>query len=643
MKIAWVTTFYRTEELKNIRRLEKEIAGLGFSDWHFYVSDKRRDNRGYAVGINECLRQAIKDGCDLFIISNPDISLVGLTAKDLLAGKSHFDIWGGAMKQDGITYYGGEIDHWRMSGGLIKEKPDARFAERDFISGSFMIVNRKAIDRLGFLNEKYFIYYEEVEYCYRARQMELKVGIDTAWKYKHLEVSNRANPQKDYLLARNRLFFFWQYSNFRQKIRELIRSPKTIFEEIVKRPFLVNFFSMNLSSFFTRLLNFVNFIFLIRFLTVPEYGIYTLVWAQVGLLSPLVDFGTTSYGIVHLPTEKEERFRTLVSLRFFLSLVIFALTVILAGIIFHGSQKIFIYILVTSIAIFTNMMSGSYFIWNAIKEKIFVSSRNSFIFNLFLISTIITVLFLTRRLLAVFIVIFLFYAGYAAANYFLLRHELRRLVFKFDPAGWLAIIKQSYVFVLIAFFGELYFNLDVFLLKGMKGEEAVGIYSAGYKFFDALLFIAASYNVTATPVFARLAKNNRLFISKIKKDLVFLAFVGLGTALGIYFLAPPILPYILKSNFQPSIPVLKTVTFALPFLLLNSVFLNILYVLKKAYLVIFVFLFQTIFNFGLNLIFIPRYSFMAASINTVLSELVNLIILLIITRIVWAKYYAYRH
>ena len=643
MKIAWVTTFYRTEELKDVRRLEREIAGLGFSDWHFYVSDRRRDNRGYAAGINECLQQAINDNYDLFIISNPDISLSGLTADDLIAGKKHFDIWGGAMEQDGIIYFGGEIDKWRLSGGLIKKEPLDRFFECDFVSGSLMIVDRKAIDRLGLLNEKYFIYYEEVEYCFRAKRLGLKVGIDTAWKYKHLEVSNQANPQKNYLLARNRLIFFLKYSNFRQKIREMVRTPKTIFEEVIKRPFLVNFFSLNLSSFSTKLLNFINFIFLVRFLTVPEYGIYTLVWAQVGLLSPLVDFGTTSYGIVHLPTEKEGRFRTLVNLRLILSLIIFAVTIILAGALFHGSQKIFIYILVTSVAIFTNMMSGSYFIWNAIKEKIFISSRNSFIFNLLLISTIIAVLFLTRRLLAVFIVIFIYYVGYAAANYLFLRHELRRFVFKFDPAGWFQIIKQSYIFVLIAFFGELYFNLDVFLLKGLKGEAAVGIYSAGYKFFDALLFIAASYNVTATPVFARLSKNGLLFMNRIKKDLLFLAFVGLGTALGVYFLAPPILPFVLKSNFRPSIPVLKVVIFTLPLVLLNSVLLNILYVLKKAYLVIFVFIFQTIFNFTLNWLLIPRFSFMASSAITVLSELTNLIILIFLTHFVWIKYYENRY
>ncbi len=634
MKIAFIIVLYKTPK-KEIERLFGEINNLHLENYKIYLIENTRDNRGYASGVNRGLRQALKDKADVFVIANPDISLYNLRGCTWLDVTKQFDIAGLAMRQDKVTYYGGKIDPWQLSGGLIREKPAARFAPVEFVSGSLMIIKKEAIDKIGFLDENYFMYYEDVDYCWRAKKAGLKVGIDSKTIYEHFEVS-KTNRQKEIWLAKSHRVFQQKFGNIRQKLYLLTK-------RIATSRFLISFFSLNLSSLAVKLFNFVNFLFLVRFLTVPEYGIYTLVWAQVSLLSPLVDFGTTSYGVVNLATEKENRFHSVVNLRLFLSLVVFCLTLIIALILFRSNFKILAYILVTSVAIFANMASGSYFIWNAIREKIYISSRNSLIFNFLLISSIVASLFFFRRLLAVFVIIFVFYGLYTVANFLFLRRELHGFILKFSLRDWLGIVKKSYIFVLIGFFAELYFNLDVFLLKALKGESAVGIYSAGYKFFDALLFLAASYNVTATPAFARLVKNSRFFLTRIKKDLIFLAVLGTGIAIGAYLIAPRLLPFILKGNYQLSISVLKIAIFALPLVLINSVFLNILYVLKRAYLVVFVFIFQTVLNFALNFIFIPRYSFIASSTITVFSELSDLLILIVLTRLVWKKYYAHRH
>lgn len=641
MKIAFIIVLYHTP-LKEVERLKKEIKDLKCQNNKIYFIDNTGNNRGYAEGVNKGIRRGLKDKADLFIIANPDISLSNLSGSNLIAAAKNFDIWGFTMKQKGKIYYGGKIDPWRMSGGMITRPPmkstclpAGRFIEVEFVSGSLMVIKREVIKKVGLLDENYFMYYEDVDYCYRAKKAGFRVGIDTSFAYIHFENSVH-NPKKEELLTEGRKKFLKKFGGIKQKTYEILY-------RILNSPFLLNFFSLNISALIVKLTSFVNFLFLVKFLTAPEYGIYTLVWAQVSILSPLADFGTTSYGVVYLPTEKETKYQSLYSFRIFVSFFIFIGTVVLSLFLFRGSTKMYAYILVTSTVIFTNMFSGSYFIYNALKNKLYRSSRNSIIFNILLVAAIIISLILFKRLLAVFITIFIFYNAYSVANFLILKRELPKFRFTFDFKGWKSIFGNLYIFVLISFFAGLYSRIDVFLLKIMKGDTEVGIYSAGSKFLEALLFMAASYNVTAAPILARLTKNSELLKNKIIKDFIFLFIIGFGTSFFLFFFSPYLLTAILKKNYLLSIPVLRIVIFTLPFILFNSIWLNVLYVLKKTYLAIFVFLSQTVINLGLNLIFIPRYSYIASSYITVFSEIMNCVVLIILVRYVWKKYYENIH
>lgn len=646
MKIAFITTYYRNEELSQIKRLKKESEKLDAPDIKWYVTDSRADNKGYASGINKGIKRGLKNKADLFVVCNPDISIKDIPWKEMNSGLDRFDILGFAHRQNGKTYYGGSIDRWRMSGGLVEKKPEKRYAARDFVSGSFMVIKRKVVEKIGLWDESYFLYYDEVDYCHRARNAGFRVGIDSVYSYEHFEASDSLNKLKKFHLAKSRLQFFVKYATVGQKMREILRLPRTIIEEIpaiisygMSSSFLINFFSLNVSSLVVKLTSFVNFLFLVRFLTAPEYGIYSLVWAQVNVLAPLADFGTTTYGVIYLPNEKRNTYQSLFNFRILVSFVVFLITLVLSVILFKGSSKIYGYVFITSTVVFTNMSSGSYFILNALKNKLYISSRNSVIFNILLVTAIAASLFFFHRLLAVFIVIFIFYNLYSILNLLFIKNEYPSFRFRFEPKIWRDILGKLYVFVLISFFAGLYSRLDMFLLKILKGETEVGIYAAGSKFLEALLFIAASYNVTAGPILARLSKNALALKRRIIKDIAFLSFIGFSLAILISLFSPYFLTFIFKKNYLLSIPVLRIVIFALPFILLNSIWLNLLYVFKKSHLALFVFVFQAIVNFILNYIFIPRYSYIASSYVTVFAEMANCIALIFITKYVWRKKY----
>jgi O-antigen/teichoic acid export membrane protein len=622
MKTAFIFILFKTPG-NEVERLRKEVKEIGLREYEIYFIDNTLINRGYAGGANEGIRQAMKDGADIFVIANPDISLTSLKGKDFLEGAKHFDIFGLTMHQDGKIYYGGEIDKWRMSGGLVDKKPKKRFVNVDFPSGSLCFIKKEVVDKIGFWDESYFLYYEEVDYAERARRAGFRVGIDSKLEYIHFETS-KENPSKNYWLFKSRLKYLWKFGSLNQKIREILRTPKTIYEEILKRPFYVNFFSLNFSSVINKVLHFFLFLILIRSFKPEEYAVYTLAWTHIGLLSPLLDFGTTSYGLINLSGEKQKKLSTLFSFRVALSVVTFAITIILAF-AFKYPPRILLAISLTSVVIFSNMVSGTYLIFASIANRSYMVSLVSMVFQIVLVLSLIATVFITRDLTNVFIAIFVLYFIYALVNYILIKREVGKVVFEFDWPSWIAIGKKSVMYLVISLMAGFYSKADVLILNFLKGAKDVGIYSAGYRFLDALMFMVVAYNVSAVPLFSSLFKEKKtqLFLSKIKKDSFLVGVIGSITAISFFILSPVVLPALMKGDYQQSIQVLRVIIFSLPLILLTSVFLGALYALGRTYNIILLFLAQVVYNVVSNYFLIPRFGYMASAWITVVGEVIN--------------------
>ncbi len=643
MKTAVICVLFHTP-LEEKKRLQNEIAAMAgvYTITNYFIDHSGTEN-GYAEGVNKGIKKGLKEGAEIFIILNPDISINKFSLSKMFESKKSFDIWGFAMRQGTNTYYGGEIDKWRMSGGLVRRKPLTRFIKSDYVSGSCMVISKKVIERIGYFDERYGMYYEDVDFCYRARLAGFRVGIDSSLMYDHFETSD-VRPEKKVYLAVNRIKFMFKFGSLRQKLRELLRAPLTLWEErkavvtkFTMSIFLKNFISLNLSSLINKALHFLLFLVLIRVLSVKNYGIYTLVWAHVTILSPLVDFGTTSYGLIYLPKEKERMTNALFSLRLALSGIVFILTFLLA--LFFGYGKTILWpIFFVSFVIFHNMTSGMYFILSSIKEEMTKTAFISVLCNVFMIVTLIMTVFVAKRLDFLFLIIGLNYLLLSFIYFSLIKTKTRKLTLVFPLRDWVSIIKKSYVFVLIGLFAGIYFKIDVFILNFLKGPSAVGIYSSGYKFLEAMTLVASSYNTLSAPVFAKTALKKRSFLfEKIAKHMILLGTVGFGAALITMVFGPFFLPYILKGNFTQGIEVVTIVIWALPFILFNSIYLNLLYVSGLPHIAILIFISAAIINLVLNTLFVPTYSYIASSYITIASEVITLCVLLLLTFVVFRK------
>jgi hypothetical protein len=180
------------------------------------------ENLGYAGGNNVGLRYALAHKADYALVLNNDTKV----APDLLRrlvdaaeASPSIGIAGPTIyyheQPDVIWSAGGAIDWRRGSTRMIglNERDAGQFGARprvvDFVTGCAMLVRRTVVEQVGLLDERFFAYYEETEWCVRAARAGYKiVHVPLARMWHKISPAARADsPFVHYYMTRNRLLF----------------------------------------------------------------------------------------------------------------------------------------------------------------------------------------------------------------------------------------------------------------------------------------------------------------------------------------------------------------------------------------------------------------------------------------------------
>ena len=87
-----------------------------------------------------------------------------------------------------------------------------------------MLIKREMIEEVGILDKKYFLYLEDVDYSVRVKKKGYKIVFspNSIVYHKNAGSSNGAGSATHlYYQTRNRLLFFFKYSNWRHKLTAL--------------------------------------------------------------------------------------------------------------------------------------------------------------------------------------------------------------------------------------------------------------------------------------------------------------------------------------------------------------------------------------------------------------------------------------
>ncbi len=197
--------------------------------------------------------------------------------------------------------------------------------------------------------------------------------------------------------------------------------------------------------------------------------------------------------------------------------------------------------------------------------------------------------------------------------------RLGRISFAFD-AGLLGTwLRLAFPFALGSFLTNLYFRIDVPILQHFKPFAEVGWYQFAYKPFEALQFVPLAVQTVVYPVLAVYFRSAPgllgLTYARFFKVLVLL---GWPLTVGTFVLVHPVGR--LFRLFPESEPSLRILSLAIVFLFANSAFTAMLYAIDRQDLFAWSTAIAVVVNVGLNLLFIPRYGYLAASATTVVTE-----------------------
>lgn len=200
---------------------------------------KNKENLGYSGGNNVGIEAALKQGFEYVFILNPDTYVNKDTIKNLLKGmvRNSADIVSPKIyfnNSDTIWYAGGRFDMQNVIGSHIgvDEEDSGQYnkaCETDFATGAAIMIKAQVFSKINLFDEKYFLYYEDADFCYRAKKAGFKVYyIPQAFLYHgNAKSSGLGSSLQDYYISRNRLLFASKFLSLRTRfalIREAIRN-----------------------------------------------------------------------------------------------------------------------------------------------------------------------------------------------------------------------------------------------------------------------------------------------------------------------------------------------------------------------------------------------------------------------------------
>lgn len=350
-------------------------------------------------------------------------------------------------------------------------------------------------------------------------------------------------------------------------------------------------------------------------------GVFTLALTYLSIFYLVADFGFNAHVLREFQDKKivlGQDWRGLLGTRIIWSLVLVVLalgllpfwpftTPILAEAILFGSLAI----VLSSIFVTCNLIFQS-------KLRYDFSVLASSLGTLFSLA-IFMLLFFYKSPVEFLLVAHL--AGWTAISLFALflaKKFLPNLTPLFNLKYALTLFRKSWPIAATLTLNVLYFRADSFMIAYFRSVADVGIYNIAYSIFQAALVLPTFIMNSYYPIMLR-------SLGGVK--LVAVSFLGLsfiGTILTL-ILSPFAIGILTGGGFSGSIISLQILSLGFPAYFLSSLLMWILIAKGNYKRMLLLYTLGMILNLVLNLIYIPQYSYIAASWITVISEYVILV------------------
>ena len=178
-------------------------------------------NGGYAYGLNLGIKFSLKENkCTHLWLINNDVVITENTLKELLISDKSTNekyIWGSKIlnMDNTVQSVGCKLNKYFMTSSHNYKNSNDSFNitnnEFDYIHGCSIFLKKDLIRSIGFLDENYFLFYEDVDFSYSAKLNKIALGISKESKIFHKENITVKKMNYQYLATLNRIKFARKY------------------------------------------------------------------------------------------------------------------------------------------------------------------------------------------------------------------------------------------------------------------------------------------------------------------------------------------------------------------------------------------------------------------------------------------------
>lgn len=376
------------------------------------------------------------------------------------------------------------------------------------------------------------------------------------------------------------------------------------------------------ASIAQKVIAFVYFTMIARFVGVEDTGAYFLSLAIVTVIMVLDDVGITSVVIREVAKKSKDALlwcRSVVGIK----LITMPITVVVAffvPILLGYGDDITLLVRIAVIIMLADTLSLSFYGILRGLHTLKYESLGIFIGQLLTAGLGIT--FMATGIATLPLLILALATGSIWNMLFSLSQVIRRL-------GWRALIptyqfglkplKMAFAFFLAAAFVKIYSYVDSLILAAQIGKEAVGIYAVAYKLTYAFQFLPLAFVAALYPTMSTHARNPR----KLKKILLdsfwYLMLLGAPIVFGIWSLAPEIVHAFYGADFIGSVLPLQVLIFVLIFIFLDFPVGSLLNATDRQSTKTGIMGGTMVINISANFILIPIYGVLGATLAALLS------------------------
>ena len=367
-------------------------------------------------------------------------------------------------------------------------------------------------------------------------------------------------------------------------------------------------------------------------------GTFTLALTYLGFFYLASDLGLNAYFLPRLNADKNEA-NSLFNARLILSLALVILANIITLFLPFTDNNFRLLVLIGSITITVNSVLPSFnlIFQNQLKYEYSMAALS---LGAFFSTIIIAFLGLIHAPLYSLVLGPILGGIVSVLVSFSLVSNLYKFSLDFSQKVFLInTVKSAWPMMVTLGLNTIYFRIDTFILSSIYSMSVVGTYNLAYQIFQSLLVVPTFIVNSLYPILITDQKTQpSLFMKKIFFSSIILFSISIVGLLLTWIFSPLAINLITGNDFGGSAGSLRILSLGFPAFFLTSLLMIVMVIYGKLKALAIIYGISLLINVILNLVWIPQFSFIAASWVTVVSEYLILVLLaVVVVPLLWTK------